>query len=64
MDLNHFAIYLKPTQHCKLEKYSNFKKDTKNRFSLRTMKNENMTKYTYYSHSDNGYDEKLIRLTV
>ena len=28
------------------------------------MKNENITKYTYYSHSDNGYDEKLTRLTV
>ena len=28
------------------------------------MKNENIIKYTYYSHSDNGYDEKLIRLTM
>ena len=28
------------------------------------MKNETIIKYTYYSHSDNGYDEKLTRLTV
>ena len=28
------------------------------------MKNENIIKYTYYSHNDNGYDEKCIRLTV